>query len=88
VVVDLQLEPGTPVLDRLRAIDGVAAASVREEDGVDRFSLLLADDAILPRVITTVEAAGRHVSGLVRRQPTLEDAFVKLVGRSMTEEEG
>ena len=27
------------------------------------------------------------VSGLVRRQPTLEDAFVKLVGRSMTEEE-
>ena len=35
----------------------------------------------------TVEGAGRHVSGLVRRQPTLEDAFVKLVGRSMTEEE-
>jgi ABC-2 type transport system ATP-binding protein len=87
VVVDLQLHPGPPLLDRLRAIDGVAAASVREEDGMDRFSLMLADDAILPRVMSTVEAAGRQVSGLVRRQPTLEDAFVKLVGRSMTEEE-
>jgi len=87
VIVDLQLDPGTPLLDRLRAIEGVGAASVSEEDGVDRFSLLLADDGVLPRVITTVEGAGRHVSGLVRRQPTLEDAFVKLVGRSMTEEE-
>ena len=65
----------------------MGAASVREEDGVDRFSLMLADDGVLPRVMTTVEGAGRHVSGLVRRQPTLEDAFVKLVGRSMTEEE-
>jgi ABC-2 type transport system ATP-binding protein len=87
VIIDLQLDPGTPVLDRLRAIEGVGAASVREEDGVDRFSLMLADDGVLPRVMTTVEEAGRHVSGLVRRQPTLEDAFVKLVGRSMTEEE-
>jgi len=87
VIVDLQLDPGVPLLDRLRAIDGVGAASVSEEDGVDRFSLLLADDGVLPSVITTVEGAGRHVSGLVRRQPTLEDAFVKLVGRSMTEEE-
>ena len=49
--------------------------------------MLLADDGVLPRIMTTVEGAGRHVSGLVRRQPTLEDAFVKLVGRSMTEEE-
>ena len=40
-----------------------------------------------PGALTTVEGAGRRVSGLVRRQPTLEDAFVKLVGRSMTEEE-
>jgi ABC-2 type transport system ATP-binding protein len=87
VIVDLQLDPGTPLLDRLRAIEGVGAASVTEEDGVDRFSLLLADDGVLPQVMTAVETAGRRVGGLVRRQPTLEDAFVKLVGRSMTEEE-
>jgi ABC-2 type transport system ATP-binding protein len=87
VVVDLQLEPGDPVLDRLRAVDGVGAASVREEDGVDRFSLLLVDDAVLTNVISAVERSGRRVAGLAKREPTLEDAFVKLVGRSMTEEE-
>jgi ABC-2 type transport system ATP-binding protein len=88
VVVDLQLEPGDPLLDRLRAVDGVGAASVREEDGVDRFSLLLSDDAVLTHVISAVERSGRRVAGLAKRQPTLEDAFVKLVGRSMDEEEG
>jgi len=87
VVVDLQLEPGDPLLDRLRALEGVGAASVREEDGVDRFSLLLSDDAVLSNVISAVERSGRRVAGLAKRQPTLEDAFVKLVGRGMDEEE-
>jgi ABC-2 type transport system ATP-binding protein len=87
VIIDLQLEPGDPVLDRLRAVEGVGAASVREEDGIDRFSLLLADDAVLTNVISAVERSGRRVAGLAKREPTLEDAFVKLVGRSMTEEE-
>jgi ABC-2 type transport system ATP-binding protein len=87
VIVDLQLEPGVPVLDRLREVEGVGAASVREEDGVDRFSLLLADDAVLTHVISAVERSGRRVAGLAKREPTLEDAFVKLVGRSMSEEE-
>ncbi|TME15584.1 MAG: ABC transporter ATP-binding protein [Chloroflexi bacterium] len=87
VIVDLQLEPGRPLLDALRAVEGVGAASAREEDGIDRFSLLLADDAVLPRVLSTVEGSGRRVTGLIRRQPTLEDAFVKLVGRSLHEED-
>jgi ABC-2 type transport system ATP-binding protein len=87
VIVDLQLEPGIPVLDRLREVDGVGAASVREEDGIDRFSLLLADDGVLSKVISAVERSGRRVAGLAKREPTLEDAFVKLVGRSMSEEE-
>jgi ABC-2 type transport system ATP-binding protein len=87
VVIDLQLELGVPVLDRLREVAGVGAASVREEDGVDRFSLLLADDAVLTNVISAVERSGRRVAGLAKREPTLEDAFVKLVGRSMSEEE-
>jgi len=65
----------------------VGAASVHEEDGIDRFSLLLADDAVLTNVISAVERSGRRVAGLAKREPTLEDAFVKLVGRSMSEEE-
>ena len=86
-VIDLRLNPGTPLLDVLRAIEGVTAATVAEQDGNDLFSLLLADDAVLPRVLSQVEHAGRRVQAIQKRDPTLEDAFVKLVGRGMGEEE-
>jgi ABC-2 type transport system ATP-binding protein len=87
VVVDLQLGEGQGLLEALRRVEGVAGASVQEQDGTDRFSLLLADDAVLPRVLTLVEHSGRPVRGIQKREPTLEDAFVKLVGRGMAEEE-
>src|SRR3989475_2144789 len=86
-IVDLQLSPGTRLLDALRAVDGVVAASVLEQDGTDRFSLLLASDAALGGVMRVVETSGRQIRGVQKREPTLEDAFVKLVGRGMAEEE-
>src|SRR2546425_7721270 len=86
-VVDLQLSPGSRLLDALRGVDGVVAASVLEQDGTDRFSLLLASDAALGGVMRIVETSGREIRGVQKREPTLEDAFVKLVGRGMAEEE-
>jgi ABC-2 type transport system ATP-binding protein len=86
-IVDLQLSPGTRLLDALRAVDGVAAASVAEQDGIDRFSLQLSSDAALGGVMRVVEGSGRQIRGVQKREPTLEDAFVKLVGRGMAEEE-
>lgn len=65
----------------------MVAASVLEQDGVDRFSLLLTTDSALPGVMKAIESSGRQVHGVQTREPTLEDAFVKLVGRSMAEEE-
>jgi ABC-2 type transport system ATP-binding protein len=86
-VVDLRLKPGTPLLDVLRAVEGVTAATVVEQDGNDVFSLLLEEDSVLPRVLSRIEQAGRQVQAILKREPTLEDAFVKLVGRGMGEEE-
>ena len=86
-IVDLQLSPGTRLLDSLRSVVGVAAASVSEQDGVDRFSLQLSSDAALGAVMRIVETSGRQIRGVQKREPTLEDAFVKLVGRGMAEEE-
>jgi ABC-2 type transport system ATP-binding protein len=68
-------------------VDGVVGASVLEQDGTDRFSLLLSSDAALGGVMRVVEASGRQIRGVQKREPTLEDAFVKLVGRGMAEEE-
>ncbi len=87
IVVDLQLGEGEGLLDALRQVEGVAAASVQEQDGTDRFSLLLADDSVLPRVLTLADRSGRPVRGIQKREPTLEDAFVRLVGHGMAEEE-
>ena len=86
-IVDIQLSPGSRLLDALRGVDGVAAASVSEQDGVDRFSLQLSSDAALGGVMRVVEGSGRQIRGVQKREPTLEDAFVKLVGRGMAEEE-
>jgi len=86
-IVDLQISPGSRLLDALRAVDGVAAASVAEQDGIDRFSLQLSADAALGGVMRVVEGSGRQIRGVQKREPTLEDAFVKLVGRGMAEEE-
>jgi ABC-2 type transport system ATP-binding protein len=87
LVVDLTLRVGAPLLGALRAVDGVSAASVEENDGSDTFTIQLADDSVLTAVLVAAEAAGRRVMGVDRREPTLEDAFVRLVGRSLAEEE-
>src|SRR5438270_5311889 len=38
-VIDLRLNPGTPLLDVLRAIEGVTAATVADQDGHDLLRL-------------------------------------------------
>jgi ABC-2 type transport system ATP-binding protein len=86
-VIDLRLSQGPLLLDAMRGVEGVAAASVYEQDGSDRFSILLADDDVLPRVLALVQQSGRAVQAITKREPTLEDAFVSLVGRGMAEEE-
>jgi ABC-2 type transport system ATP-binding protein len=86
-VIDLRLSQGPLLLDAMRGVAGVAAASVYEQDGSDRFSILLADDDVLPRVLALVHESGRAVQSITKREPTLEDAFVSLVGRGMAEEE-
>jgi ABC-2 type transport system ATP-binding protein len=87
LVVDLTLRVGAPLLDGLRAVEGVSAASVEELDGSDRFTIQLDDDSVLTAVLVAADQAGRRVVSVDRREPTLEDAFVRLVGRSLAEEE-
>ena len=88
VIIDLIVGRGEPLLPALRAVEGVTGASAQEEDGADHLSVILADDSAMPRVLATVERSGRSIQGVQKREPSLEDAFVTLVGRSMSEEEG
>jgi len=38
--------------------------------------------------LTAIQGAGARLLSLEKREPTLEDVFLRLVGRSLTAEEG
>jgi ABC-2 type transport system ATP-binding protein len=74
-------------LDRLPGVRNATVAG-GDEDDADRqtvvIDLQLDDDAVLGEVISTLTAEGRHLVALQKREPTLEDVFVELVGRGFS----
>ena len=46
------------------------------------------DEDVLPAVVGRLSENDIHLRNLEKREPTLEDVFVKLVGMSMEEVEG
>lgn len=65
----------------------VQKAAIIEIEGGARLSLSLVEESALARVINLFTQKDVKVMNLNKRQPTLEDVFVDLVGRSMAEEE-
>jgi len=68
-------------MERLRALDGVDTVSV-ENRGQRQALLVQSGDgaAAVAPVVTTLEGLGLRVGNVVVREPTLEDAYVRLVG--------
>ncbi len=83
-----QLPGGAAALARLpgvlSAVESAAASGGEAADGVT-ISLALADDGALAGVVGALAAAGAHLRGLAKSEPTLEDVFVELVGRGLAE---
>ncbi|HEX2221042.1 MAG TPA: ABC transporter ATP-binding protein [Candidatus Limnocylindria bacterium] len=72
------------VLSAVRA-DGDATG---DGAGAPRIALkvCLADDSALTGVVSAVAERGAHLVGLQKQEPSLEDVFVELVGRGLSEE--
>lgn len=72
---------------RLGALPGVrrVAAEHLPDRGRTRWTLLVADDAAVAAVLAQVTAAGAAVVALQKSEPTLEDVFLKLCGRRLSE---
>ncbi|MFN8519889.1 MAG: ABC transporter ATP-binding protein [Chloroflexota bacterium] len=76
----------------LGLLPGVRSAAIAgaEEAPADRqtvvVDLQLDDDAALGQVITALAAQDAHLVSLQKREPTLEDVFVELVGRGFSAE--
>jgi ABC-2 type transport system ATP-binding protein len=75
-------------LTAFTALPGVSKATHVALDGRSELELILSEDDVLGSVINTLNSHGSHIINLQKREPTLEDVFVDLVGLSMAEAEG
>jgi ABC-2 type transport system ATP-binding protein len=65
---------------------GVRALAQREENGRLCLDLILAEEEALVSVLSRLQAAGGKLLELKKEEPTLEDVFLALVGRKLSEE--
>lgn len=74
-------------VESFEALGGVRKVVNSPQDGYSILEFILEEEAVLGTVINTMTAEGLRILNLQKREPTLEDVFVELVGRSMAEEE-
>lgn len=80
-------EPDAPVA--LRLVEPLGPGAVSEPTGANTRLTLRTQGgaAVLPEAIRRLEADGIHVGAATLHQPTLDDVFLALTGRSLREEE-
>ena len=71
----------------IRSVAGVRRVIHREADGRSTLELALMEEPVIARVIAAMEASGIGLLSLKKQELTLEDVFVRLVGKSMEEME-
>jgi ABC-2 type transport system ATP-binding protein len=71
----------------LAAVPGVRTITHHADDGHSTLNLVLEEERVIGAVIAAMEARQVGLLTLAKHEPTLEDVFVKLVGRSMQEVE-
>lgn len=78
------MRDATSVLTGLQEIRAFAQSEV---DGRLSLDLILADEEALVSVLSRLRAAGARLAELRKEEPTLEDVFLALVGRKLSEDE-
>jgi ABC-2 type transport system ATP-binding protein len=68
-------------------LPGVRNVTHNSQDGFSQLDLILETDDALSGVVATLTSHNIHILNLQKREPTLEDVFVDLVGHSMEEAE-
>jgi ABC-2 type transport system ATP-binding protein len=74
-------------VEAFEALKGVRKVNHEAKDGMSVLELILAEDDALGSVVNTLTSKDIHILNLQKREPTLEDVFVTLVGKSMKEVE-
>ncbi len=76
---------GTSIFDGL---GGVKQVTHSAHDGHSSLEFILAEEDALGSVMNRMAEQDIHIQNLQKREPTLEDVFVSLTGKSITEAEG
>ncbi len=78
---------GNPVApDLLRALSGVRQVNISAKDGYSNLTLILEEESAIGPVVGHLSSDGTRILNLSKREPTLEDVFVTLVGRGLAED--
>ncbi len=87
-IFQLVVEPEQPLnIQTLETLPGVLRLHQQWHNGGLQIEISLAEESILPQVIGELERQQAHLRSLQKRQPSLEDVFVQLVGLRMEEVE-
>jgi ABC-2 type transport system ATP-binding protein len=81
----LEILPGLPDPDILKAIHGVRGVSQTDniETGTASLKLLLDDESVMSDVLSKISASGSKVLSMGKIEPTLEDVYISLVGKGL-----
>ncbi len=74
-------------VERFEELPGVVKVVHRPKDGFAVLEFILEEEPVLGPVVNTITANDIRILHLQKREPTLEDVFVHLVGMSMEEVE-
>jgi ABC-2 type transport system ATP-binding protein len=83
VIFRLQITYLRGVADQVSQIEGVKHCTHRHVDEHTELNLILSAEDVLAQVITSLSSRQARLLSLEKREPTLEDVFVDLVGRAL-----
>lgn len=75
------------MVEQFEQLPGVRKVVHSAQDGYSQLEMILGQDDVLASVVNLLTTADKHILNLQKREPTLEDVFVALVGTSMEEVE-
>ncbi len=78
-------EPLPSELDQLTRIPGVSQVAGAPSDGYTDLTVILSHESAIGPVVTQLSGGTAGIMNLAKREPTLEDVFVTLVGRGLAE---
>jgi ABC-2 type transport system ATP-binding protein len=68
----------------LQSLPGVKKLTIEQTDSGARIDLILKEENVLGRIVTTLTDNKIQINNFQKKEPSLEDVFVELVGRSMS----